>query len=578
MSPSLYFDYTDVQGTKKPMCFENPHVVITARTIEEVIPSLNKVQEFVNAGYYAAGYVSYEAAPAFDQAFQVNEHQKMPLLWFGVFEKPINKEIKNDNMEDFHTTDWVPQTNVKNYNKSISKIKAYIEQGDTYQVNYTIRMYSRFFGNSYSYFQQLAKRQAANYSAYLDIGDYTILSASPELFFHLKNGKITTKPMKGTVERGETSKEEQKNADWLYHSEKNRAENVMIVDLLRNDLGTIAKTGSVKVPELFTIEAYPTVFQMTSTVTAEISPQKDLTDIFKALFPCGSITGAPKISTMKIIKELEPAPREVYCGTIGFITPEQEAVFNVPIRTVLIDNHTNKAQYGVGGGITWDSTEKEEYEEVITKAKVLQVNNENFQLLETIGLVDGELLVLNEHLERLKQSAEYFHYRLDLDLIKSKLLSYERKNPANHWKLRLLLEKDGSIIIEEKEISPFLTSQPVKLSGVPIDKNNLFLYHKTTNRTTYQSISDQHPDVTDVLLWNENREVTEFTIGNVVVELDGNLYTPPVTCGLLPGTYREVLLNDGIITERIIRMEELAICSNIWLINSVRKWVPVHFI
>lgn len=574
MNPILSFDFVDHDGRKKPFTFENPRQVIIAKTIEEVLPSLQKIQDALNTGYYAAGYISYEAAPAFDQSFLVNSNQKMPLLWFGIFDQPINKSLQST--DSFYTSKWIPRTSINAYNHNIDKVKQHIEHGDTYQVNYTIRMNSDFKGDSIAYYKQLAKAQSADYSAYLNIGDHTILSVSPELFFHLKEGKLTTKPMKGTIGRGQTADEDQKNADWLYHSEKNRAENVMIVDLLRNDLGIIANPGTVKVPKLFSIEEYPTVYQMTSTVTAEISPDKTISDIFKALFPFGSITGAPKISTMGIISDLESSPREVYCGAVGFITPEQEAIFNVPIRTVMIDNKSGNASYGVGGAVTWDSTDKEEYEEVLTKAKVLDVNPEDFQLLETLGLQNGVYLVLENHLKRIKRSADFFQFSTDLELIEKKLLDFAKKHDSKHWKVRLLVTKNGSITLEASEINQARDSVYVKIADEPIDTNDIFLYHKTTNRIVYEEMLKQKSDAFDVLLWNDKKEVTEFTMGNIVVEMDGNLYTPPIECGLLAGTYREALLEDSTITEKTILLDELTDCSGIWLINSVRQWVPVQ--
>ncbi|GAB3804170.1 aminodeoxychorismate synthase component I [Virgibacillus kimchii] len=572
--PKLQFDFIDDQGNKRPFLFKNPETVILAETADEVVPALKKVQNAVNKGFYAAGYLSYEASPAFDPAFQVHKNHRMPLVWFGIFQQPATGETKD--MKKFHTTDWITQISHEGYCQNIESIKKAIEAGDTYQVNYTVRMESRFSGDAEAYYNHLAQKQAANYGAYLDIGDFSILSVSPELFFHLKDGKLTTKPMKGTAARGMTPEEDREKAAWLYHSEKNRAENVMIVDLLRNDLGMIAKTGTVQVPKLFSIESYPTVHQMTSTVTAEVPEEIDIAAIFKALFPCGSITGAPKISTMNIIHRLEKEPREVYCGAIGFITPEQEAIFNVPIRTVMIDHHSNIAQYGVGGGITWNSDNQEEYEEMLTKAKVLQEACPDFHLLETIGCRDGEYLVLQEHMERLQQSAEYFHFLVNIEKIEKELLDYKKQLQKGDWKIRLLLAKDGEITLEAQEIPQMNATAQAALAKTPVERNDIFLYHKTTNRAVYKSKLAEHEGKFDVLLWNEEEELTEFTMGNLVVELNGALYTPPVSCGLLNGTYRRALLKKGKIKEKIIKVDQLPACKNIWFINSVRKWIPVE--
>ena len=311
----------------------------------------------------------------------------------------------------FNLAEWQSETDSNTYHSGFQRIKSEIEKGNTYQVNYTMRLQSKFEGDDFAFFDRLKRAQRSNYSAYLNVGTHRILSASPELFFRWEDGQLITRPMKGTVKRGTTLKMDQLNADWLAASEKNQAENYMIVDLLRNDLGMIAEPGSVKVPQLKEIEKYPTVWQMTSTITADTNPETTIIDIFKALFPCGSITGAPKIKTMEIIADIENSPREVYCGAIGFITPESEAVFNVPIRTVVIDKETGKAEYGVGGGITWDSELSEEYDEAFLKAKLLTVERPAYKLLESMKLKDGEYYLLNDHIDRMKQSADYFDYR-----------------------------------------------------------------------------------------------------------------------------------------------------------------------
>jgi para-aminobenzoate synthetase / 4-amino-4-deoxychorismate lyase len=565
----LQFDFNNDSTT-----FINPIKIIDAYNIEQVIPAMKQVQQAIQDGYYAAGFLSYEAAPAFDPSMKVMKGTTMPLLWFGIY-KDASEIEKLKSSGSFYISDWLPNTSIENYYQSIYKIKDAIYHGNSYQVNYTIRMNASFQGDAFTFYQKLASSQSASYSAFLDIGDFKILSASPELFFHLKDSKLTTKPMKGTIGRGETPIEDQINAEWLYRSEKNRAENVMIVDLLRNDLGIIAKPGTVSVPELFSIEEYPTVYQMTSTVTCEIDEDRGILDIFKALFPCGSITGAPKISTMSIIHHLENTPRQVYCGAIGYITPEKEAIFNVPIRTVMIDRNGD-ATYGVGGGITWDSDEIEEYDEVLTKAKVLSTSRMDIQLIETIGLKEGRLLVFENHMERLQKSATYFNFTFNPSLLKERVLESIDKYRAGIWKIRVLLNKDGSFSIDVKPEKP-IDNHVVALAKSPINQQDIFLYHKTTNRTNYDKSLQPFPHVFDVLLWNERAEITEFTRGNIVVELENRLYTPPVSCGLLAGTYRKSLLDQGMINERIILVNEIEKCSRVWFINSVKEWIEVRF-
>lgn len=573
--PLLSFEFAGSDGKIQPLTFRNPMKIISATTVEEVMACLMEVEKAVDQGFYAAGYLSYEAAQAFDKAMKVNNESKMPLLWFGIYAEPQLETVQSTGQ--YTLNEWVPSVTVDEYHAAIKSIKESIEYGDTYQTNYTIRLHSSFKGDDLAFFDKLRRAQSSNYCAYLQMGDYSILSASPELFFQLKGNTLTTRPMKGTIKRGKTAAEDEAKADELYHSDKNRAENVMIVDLLRNDLSVVAKTGTVKVEKLFDIERYPTVHQMTSTITAEIKKDIALIDIFKALFPCGSITGAPKIRTMEIIEEMEGTPREVYCGTIGYITPEKEAIFNVPIRTVLIENETGKATYGVGGGITWDSTAEDEYDEVIAKALLLEEERPRFSLLESLLLSDGEYFLLHEHLQRLKASAKYFNYSITIESIRTDLLVHAASFPNGDYKVRLLVNSKGEPIIESK---PMMQASDFncQLADQPVDQDNAFLYHKTTNRKVYEEFQRKYSDSFDVLLWNKERELTEFTNGNLVVEMDDAYYTPPVSSGLLAGTFRNSLIQEGKVLEKTLTVEDLEKCQNIWFINSVRKWIPITLI
>lgn len=575
-TPLLSFEFATSTGEIKPLTFQNPKEIIVAETTNEVLPCLKKVEEAVQNGYYAAGFLSYESAKAFDSSYKVKEHFKMPLLWFGIFSEPLNKQIKGE--KDFSLTEWTPSITKEQYNAAIDQIKQNIAQGNTYQTNYTIRLHSTFQGDSIAYFERLKRAQKANYCAYMDIGDFKILSVSPELFFHIEDEKITTRPMKGTIKRGKTLKEDEEKIKELYDSEKNRAENVMIVDLLRNDIGTIAQLGSVQVEKLFQIEQYPTVHQMTSTITGILQDGITLKDVLKGLFPCGSITGAPKIKTMEIIEQLENEPREVYCGAIGYITPTKEAIFNVPIRTVVINEKISQATYGVGGGITWDSTSKDEYYEIVAKAKVLEEVRPEFDLLESVLLSNGQYFLLRNHLNRLEKSSKYFQFKMDKNGIGQALQQYAQQFPTGDYKIRLLLKQDGTFSIEGQKVSKFQEPLKVTLADEPITSSDIFLYHKTTNRQIYTQFKKRNPEVFDVLLWNERRELTEFTNGNVVLELDNRFVTPKVESGLLAGTFRESLLEEGKIQEKILTIDDLKKSKNVWFINSVRKWIKVELV
>src|SRR5699024_10959086 len=343
-------------------------------------------EQATKEGKYAAGYISYEAAPAFDPNLHAKSGNRMPLLWFGIFPEPDATCKHSPENKQFQTGIWHPDVSTDKYYKNIDKIQDYMKQDQIKQVNYTIQMAADFKGDSFAFYKQLQQAQEATYTAYLDIGDFTILSASPELFFRLEDNKITTKPMKGTVRRGKTYQEDKEHAIWLYQSEKDRTENRLIVDVMRADLAKIAKAGTIKTTNLYEIEQYPTVYQMTSTITADPQNEKNITDIFRALFPCGSITGLPKEKTMHVLTDFEVATREVYCGAVGFWSRGNDAVFSVPIRTVTIDNRNEQATYGVGGGLTLGSTREGEYDEVLANAKVLYTGRPHCSLFETLGL------------------------------------------------------------------------------------------------------------------------------------------------------------------------------------------------
>ncbi|MGM8213733.1 chorismate-binding protein [Virgibacillus sp. W0430] len=573
-SPLLYFNFKNSeQKTTTPLLFKNPIKIVTAVNVEEVLASLSQIQEAVNKGYYAAGYIAYEAAPAFDPSLKVNQNSNMPLLWFGIFTNPSTETITTRE----HTLHaWKPSITVAEYHDRIGMIHNYIREGITSQINYTFPFHAEFSGDPFSYYQQLKNAQQADYTAYLNTGKHAILSASPELFFHFHNGKVVTKPMKGTIERGKTYEQDEQNKQWLKNSEKNRLENKLIVDLMCEDLKKVSVDSSIQITNEFEVEKYPTVFQMTSTIKADVLPNKGFIDLLKVLFPSGSITGMPKRKSMDIISLLEKEPREVYCGAIGYITPANEAIFNVPIRTVFIDSDQHKATYHAGGGITAHSRGEEEYNEVLAKAKILTEIRDDFQLLETLCLDHGTYLLLNNHLERLKKSAAYFNYQLNISKIKNQLEGLAIKKHTKKWKVRLLVHRNGATSLEATELPPLETEINVALSNNPINKDNIFLYHKTTNRKVYHT--HRKKNVFDTLLWNENKEITEFTIGNIVVELNNTLYTPPIESGLLHGTLRQQLLADNIIEEKKIFVKDLHKCTKIWLINSVRGWVSVRLI
>ncbi|HTY62126.1 MAG TPA: aminodeoxychorismate synthase component I [Acidobacteriota bacterium] len=554
--------------------FEAPSRIISVCAMQDVLPALKEVESLVREeGLHAAGFLSYEAGSAFDAALKTHSVENFPLLWFGLYTKAEVIDLPAPDYGAYELGATEASLNRAGYDNAIRRVKKYIEAGDTYQVNYTLRMHAAFRGDPWHLFLAMVRAQSPGFAAYVDTGRHAICSSSPELFFRLEGNLLTCKPMKGTVHRGRTLDEDKTLSEWLQNSEKNRAENLMIVDMIRNDLGRVADVGSVRVPRMFEVERHPTLWQMTSTVTARCSGS--LSDIMAALFPCASITGAPKVRTSEIIAELEPGPRRIYTGCIGFLSPGRTAQFSVAIRTALADPVSGQVEYGAGGGIVWDSESRDEYTEALLKARVLTERRPEFALLETLRwTMEESYFLLEYHLRRLADSAEYFGYPLDAELIQQRLLKESAAFGPAPRRVRLLVAQDGAIEIQsdplnEKEAGKFLR---VALAAEPVQSADIFLYHKTTHRLLYENARRGHPECDDVLLWNEKDELTESCVANVVLAIDGDLCTPPVDCGLLPGTFRAWLLEQGKIEERRLKVTDLQRCSKIWLINSVRKW------
>jgi len=545
--------------------------------LDEVIPLLRGAEAAAKDGLWAALALSYEAAPAFDSALKVQPSSEFPLAWMGVFQEPSSTDFNSIPNSPFRISEWEPQIDRREYRQAILSIRDFIERGDTYQINFTFPLRGCVVGDSFSCFRAIAESQGAAYSAYLDIGSHRILSFSPELFVERRGNDLMTRPMKGTLARGRWLEEDCERVEQLRGSPKDRAENVMIVDLLRSDLGKVAETGSVKVTELFAVECLSRVLQMTSTVTAVQRPDVTLVDILRALFPCGSVTGAPKCRSMAIIKELEHRPRGVYTGAIGFMGPNGDAVFNVPIRTLAVDVRDGAATFGVGGGITWDSTTEGEYEECCLKAKFLTHPWAEFKLLETIALNDGEYALLDRHLSRARNSARYFGFRWSEAEVLKALDDVRKSHPSRRWRIRLIVDRDGKAHVEvglggEPRTAPVT----VKFASRAVDDRDPLVFHKTTDRSRYDVELERCHPCDDVIFWNCRGEVTESTIANVVVFSEGKHWTPPREAGLLAGTLREELISKGELFERTITKEELARAGSFTLINSVRGWMPAE--
>lgn len=550
--------------------FANPLAVIAVHNTADILSALQDIESKVNNGLWAAGFVSYEASPAFDSALTVKaDNGDFPLLWFGIYNAPETIPAPALSNEETESIPWQADISEDEYARGFAQIKEAIARGDTYQVNYTFRLRAPFHGDAWALFTRMARAQGSGYPVYVRTADWTICSASPELFFTLNDKTLTSKPMKGTAARKPLPAEDRAQADWLYHSEKNRAENVMIVDMVRNDMGRIARLGSVRVPQLFAVEKYRTVWQMTSTVKCETDAS--LTEIFRALFPASSITGAPKARTMQTIAALEKHPRRIYTGALGFLAPNRVAQFNVAIRSVLIERRTQQAEYGLGGGIVWDSENRDELQEAYTKARVLTQPTPQFDLLETIlWEPESGYRHLDEHLARLADSAAFFSTPAPVDVLREKLSALGATLAPRPQRVRVLLASDGETRLEADQLTALPEPYRVCLARRPIQSQDVFLYHKTTWRKVYDEARRELIDCDDVILFNERGELTESCIANLVIERNGEWLTPPVECGLLPGIERARLLAEGKLREAILTVDDLQSADRIWLVNSVR--------
>jgi para-aminobenzoate synthetase/4-amino-4-deoxychorismate lyase len=556
--------------------FSRLESVIWVDALEQVAAALAKVEQAVARGRHAAGFVSYEAASGLNPELPATEKTDLPLVWFGIFFERFDCSGESAASPTDDCQISPPELTIREtgYTSAVNSIRDAIARGETYQVNFTTRQRFQVDGDPFTLYRRMCRNQQAPFCAWLAIGTHRILSASPELFFSLNDDRLTMKPMKGTAPRMPRADDDRRQRDLLANSAKDRAENLMIVDLVRNDLARIAECGSVLVPALFDVETYPTVHQMTSTVTARVRPEIGMTDIFRALFPCGSVTGAPKRRTMELIRELEGQPRGVYCGAIGYVSPGREAVFSVAIRTVVVDTPTGAAEIGIGSGITWDSDAAGELSECLDKSTFLARDSSDFSLIESLRFDGHGYLLLDRHLQRLAGSAAYFAFCLDIDSVRDQLQDLGQGLSGTH-KVRVLLSADGSITLESLPIS--LADCPASvgkmaLSPELIDSSDPFLFHKTTRRALYDKQLQTHPSCYDVIFLNERGEVTEGSYTTVVISLNGELLTPALDCGLLPGVLRQELLEVGAIREAVLTPEDLYAADTVWLVNSVRGW------
>lgn len=578
--------------------FDRPARWLVAHDPSQVAGLLDAAHQLAQQGQWCVGWVAYEAAPGLNPHLPVKALPPgQPYAVWAVFDhaEPWDGQAidRNRPAAPWHVGPWQGDLDQTAIEHKVEQIRELIRAGEVYQINLTGQQHSPFEGTPaalWPWFMALRRSQPQSYALMLDARAAsrvpgTVLSVSPELFFDWDGQHITTSPMKGTAPRGHDATSDQAAADHLRGSDKERAENLMIVDLLRNDLSRVAVTGSVKVPALFDLMALPTVWQMTSTITADSRPGVRLSELFAALFPCGSVTGAPKRQAMHHIARLERSARGVYCGAVGIMQPGGHVTFNVPIRTLTVDTLPPPAPWrahcGIGSGITLDATGPGEAREWEAKKAFLVRANHPFQLLESLRLEDGVIQRQPRHLARVLDAARHFCFATDdaqcQDLaqrIDTALQDTARAHVTGVHKVRLLVDDRLGIQVEAAPLPTTLQPVRVALAQQAMPPADAFIWHKTTRREAYVAFKPPQ-GCFDTLLYNAQQELTEFTIGNLALKLDGIWYTPPVSCGLLPGVMRATLLDEGVLQERVLHLNDLPRAEGLALLNSVRGWLDV---
>lgn len=568
--------------------------------LDELNTTFAEIQKYQSLGYYLVGYSSYECGYAFVANCQQYLDKQTPqaLLRFVAFKQCI--QISANGVDE-----WLAYTlpSIKSayplfshmqlnadkdeFVKKIHALQQQIRAGNTYQVNYTVRTHFNYQGHPLALYQKLRQQQPVEYSAYLTFDNETVLSLSPELFFRKNQRHLLCKPMKGTAKRPSDPLAEIEIADQLHRCPKNRAENLMIVDLVRNDLSRIAHPGSVEVPQLFEIEAYKTVMQMTSTITCRVDANISLAQLWQALYPCGSITGAPKKRTMEIIYDTEPAPRGIYTGAIGYIMPNNDMCFNIPIRTAVLD-HQGAGVLGIGSGIVADSDAEAEYEETLLKGRFLTAWDPGFALIETLRYQPRQgYHLFTEHCLRLMHAATRFNFVFDLTEFQRQCHRYAAQLPSQHdSRVRIRLSKCGELLFRASALTtPFQTlqqaqqaqAQPALLAPMPLETSDTLFHYKSTVahiRDHYdQQLAQAKGDgFHEVLFHNHAGKLTEGAISNIVIEQDGQYLTPPISDGCLPGILRDQLCRQGLIQIQSLSLKQCLEADAIYSINSVRGW------
>ncbi|MES2950360.1 MAG: aminodeoxychorismate synthase component I [Pseudomonadota bacterium] len=562
------------------VAFGTPREVLMAHEPDHVKAVLEAVHAHSLQGQWCVGFLRYEAAPAFDSALEVHAATG-PLAWFGVHDAPLpevddTQPLPSSASMQPHTdarrVTWQPGITRPAFDAALDHLHQAIADGEIYQANFTARTTGTLHTAPQALFAAMRQAQPGGFAAYVDTGDEQLLSVSPELFFDWHQGHITTRPMKGTAPRGRNPEEDAALVQALRNSPKERAENVMIVDLIRNDLSRIAQPFSVAVDGLCRVQALPTVWQMVSDVHADTRPGTTLVDVFAALFPCGSVTGAPKVQAMRLIRELEATDRGVYCGAIGVVRPGGSATFNVPIRTVVAQGTAVCA--GTGSAITSDAQASAEWQEWQHKQAYLNRASQSFEILETLALQDGVPRHAAIHLARMGASAVHFGYAWQPDAASDALTQLGRRHPTGNWRVRLRLASTGDLQAEAFALPPTPATVRLQLAERPLlEADSEFVRHKTTHRAHYEHFAPTAANVFDTVLWNAEGEITECTRGNLALLLDGRWVTPAASCGLLSGVGRAHWLAQGRLMEAVVHLDDLPRVQALAFVNSLRGWV-----
>lgn len=585
---SILLDGAGGRPGSKSLLFSDPVRILRADTLEQVEPLLALVDEAASEGYHVAGFLAYEAGYAFlRQRFTefesgMNLPGNAPLGWFGVYRPPqeVSPEIIASSTESYldhvEAPDLEAVESAEDFRQRVRDIRHLIHEGDVYQVNHTTRFRAPFHSDPLDLYLSVRRRQPVAYGAFINADGRCVLSFSPELFFKVDNTVIEAEPMKGTAPRGGTAAQDAGLSAWLAGDEKNRAENLMIVDLLRNDLSMVCRPGSVVVPERFAISTLPSVHQMTSKVTGQLNHEVDLPALFRALFPCGSITGAPKIRSMRRIRSLEAGPRGVYCGAIGYVSGSagnRKACFSVAIRTAVLGN--GELTLGAGGGIVWDSDPEEEYQEMLLKTRFFsnQAVAPPIQLIETMRWTarTSGVPYLTYHLDRLEHSAAALGFLWDRANVAQDVSDWRPSSSGGDWRLRLLLDSDGSISLSASPLDEKASELTICLTSVRTSSSHPRYHHKTTDRGAYdRALAEAHAnDCYDGLLMNERGEITEGAITNLFIRQRGIWLTPPLSSGLLAGVGRRVFMLENAVREEVLMPSDLEAADEIIITNAI---------